>query len=132
MRTGVTVDRGLSNYLKTDLFNGIAPNRTVRPLARDIRAGRKPDLGCVRQSRSLQQGLRLTSGYLFRRRRVAGDTILENWDFGHNPRTLSYPIGTRRPGDPGNASTTSPEIIQATPCTFAASSIRAAMLIVFP
>ena len=23
MRTGVTVDRGLSDYLKTDLFNGI-------------------------------------------------------------------------------------------------------------
>jgi hypothetical protein len=47
MRTGVTVDRGLSNYLKTDLFNGIAPNRTGRPLTRDIRAGWKPDLRAV-------------------------------------------------------------------------------------
>lgn len=48
------------------------------------------------------------------------------------PRTFSYPIGTRRAEVPGNARATSPEITQGTPCTFAASSIRAAMLIVSP
>src|SRR5207237_357993 len=104
----------------------------VRPLARDIRAGWKPDFRACAQSRSLQQGLWVTSGYLCRRHRVARDTILENWDFGRNPPDPLIPDRRQAGGGSGNALATSPEITQATPCTFAASSIRAAMLIVFP
>src|SRR6202035_5410080 len=48
------------------------------------------------------------------------------------PRTVSWPIGTSLAGSSGSACATSPEITQATPYAFAASSIRSAMLIVLP
>lgn len=48
------------------------------------------------------------------------------------PLIFSWPIGTSRLSGSSSACATSPETAHATLCTFAASSIRAAILIVLP